>query len=101
MTGPATSREQIVDRISGARDHLTRLGVASLALFGSAARGELRADSDIDVLVEFARPTTFDRYMDVKLVLEERLGRRVDLVTRRALKPRLYENIANELVRVA
>lgn len=101
MRAPAEDREQIMKRISDCRDHLARLGVTSLALFGSAARGDLTADSDVDILVEFARPATFDRYIDLKMILEERLGRPVDLVTRGALKPRLHERIANELVSVA
>jgi uncharacterized protein len=42
---------------------LNRFGVKSLAIFGSVARNEAKPESDIDILVEFAEPPTFDRYM--------------------------------------
>ncbi len=74
------------------------MGVASLALFGSAARSGMAMASDIDMLVEFAGPATFDGYMDLKFFLEDLLGRRVDLVTEKALKPGLRSRIAGELV---
>jgi uncharacterized protein len=67
---------------------LRRLGVRRLALFGSHLHGTARRDSDVDLLVRFERPT-FDAYMDTKLLLEEVLGRRVDLVTEPTLKPAL------------
>lgn len=77
------------------------MGVRSLAVVGSTARGESKPDSDVDVLVEFDGPTTFDRYMDVKLLLEDDLGCRVDLVTRKALHPLLKDIVDREAVRVA
>lgn len=49
-----------------------------------AARDEPGSDSDADTLVEFRGPATFDRYMDLKILLEELLGYPVDLVTRKA-----------------
>jgi len=97
----AANREQIVERISERRYDLARLEVAALALFGSAARGDLGPESDVDVLVQFEHRASFDRYMDLKLFLEDLLDRRVDLVTRGALKPRLHARIADELVHVA
>jgi predicted nucleotidyltransferase len=71
------------------------LGVRSLALFGSAARGAAREDSDLDFVVEFDAKT-FDAYMDLKALLEQLLGRRVDLVLRDALKPRLRESVLSQ-----
>ncbi len=70
-----------------------RFGVKRLALFGSAARGELRDDSDVDVLVEFDGPATFDGYFRLKDYLEALLGRTVDLVTKR--------QVEKDLIRVA
>jgi uncharacterized protein len=78
-----------------------RFGVRQLALFGSAARDDLRVDSDIDVLVEFDGPATFDRYFDLKAYLEQLLGRPVDLVTDRGLKPRARRHVEKDLIRVA
>jgi predicted nucleotidyltransferase len=96
-----------VDRdttVSILRQHLEdirRLGVASLALFGSVARGEAGVQSDVDVLVEFAERPTFDGYMDLKFFLEDLLGRPVDVVTMDSLKPRLKAAVEREAVRVA
>ncbi len=77
-----------------------RYGARRLAVFGSAARGRLGPDSDIDVLVDFAKPS-FDDYMDLKFALEDLTGRTVDLVTVTALKPRLRDRILSEARDVA
>lgn len=83
------------------RARLEALGVASLDLFGSVARGEAHQGSDVDLLVRFDGPTTFDRYMDVKLLLEDALGCRVDLVTERGLRDEVRPRVERELQRVA
>jgi hypothetical protein len=70
-------------------------------LFGSTARDEAGADSDVDLLVEFDGAPTFDGFMDVKLHLEEALGCRVDLATRKALRERLRATIEREAILVA
>jgi predicted nucleotidyltransferase len=78
----------------------SRFGVKSLGLFGSIARGEASPGSDVDILVDFDAPS-FDHYMDLKFYLEERLGRRVDLVLKGSLKPALRERILREVRDVA
>ncbi len=78
----------------------TRFGVTGLALFGSAARGEARADSDIDLLVSFDGPATSDRYFGVQSFLEDLLGRPVDLVTDKALRPELWPFVEKEALHV-
>jgi predicted nucleotidyltransferase len=78
-----------------------RFGVRELAVFGSVARGEAREASDIDIIVDFEGPSTFDGYMGLKLFLEDSLGLNVDLVTRAAIKPRLRARIESESRRVA
>jgi predicted nucleotidyltransferase len=50
-----------------------RIGGKSLALFGSAARGELRPDSDIDLLADLEPPYTYDRYFRVKFFIDDLL----------------------------
>ena len=101
MAEPARSREEIHQRLTPLRPELTRLGVRSLALFGSAARDTLRPDSDLDILVELDGAARFDPFMDLKLLLEETLGRPVDLVTTGAMKPALRARIEPDLLRVA
>ena len=71
-----------------------------LALFGSHARGDARAESDIDFLIEMDRPS-FDDYMSVKELLESLFSRPVNLVMKSGLKPRLRERILSEAVRAA
>ena len=94
-------RDEILKTLRVHKDELRqRFGVKSLAVFGSVARGEARPDSDVDILVEFEGRATFDRYMGLKFFLEDLLGRRVDLVTRKALKPRMRPYVEREAIYV-
>lgn len=93
------TRQDVLDSLAAQRERLKVLGVRRLSLFGSAARDQLTDQSDLDVLVELA-PKTFDRYMDVKFLLEDSLGRRVDLVLPETLKPRLRAAILRDRIDV-
>jgi predicted nucleotidyltransferase len=90
------NRFEILQTLAERRDDLARMGVKSLAVFGSVTRDEARPDSDVDVLVEFQAPATFNGYMDLKFFLEDLLGRLVDLVTRKSIRPRLKARIESE-----
>ena len=80
-------------------DIRNRFRVKRIGIFGSFARGEAKADSDIDVLVEFETGhKTFDNFMDLMFYLEAVFGRKIDLVTREALKPRIKDNILRDTV---
>jgi hypothetical protein len=95
------SKNEILEILRKHRDELRkRFGVKSLAVFGSVARGEAGPESDVDILAEFEGRATFDRYMGLKFFLEDLLGRRVDLVTRKALKPRLRPFVEREAIYV-
>jgi len=95
------SKNEILEILRKHRDELRkRFGVKSPAVFGSVARGEAGPESDVDILVEFEGRATFDRYMGLKFFLEDLLGRRVDLVTRKALKPRLRPFVEREAIYV-
>jgi predicted nucleotidyltransferase len=87
--------------LSAARAELGEFGVCSLDLFGSGARNEARADSDVDLLVDFERPIGLFHFFRVQRRLEELLGARVDLVMRDAVKPQLRERIFAEAIRAA
>jgi len=95
------TRRTIISRIRKNRAQLDKLGVRSLSIFGSVARGEEHPDSDVDILVEFNGRATFDRYMDTKFYLEELLGCKVDLVTPKGIKPRMKPYIMQDLIHVA
>ncbi len=73
--------------------------VRRMALFGSAARGEATEASDIDILVE-VDPSIGLGFVTLAERLEQSLGRKVDLVSRRAIKPALWKQIEPELLDV-
>lgn len=96
------NRQQVLAALAARTPEIAaRFGVKRLALFGSAARDELRDDSDVDILVEFEGSATFRGFFDLKDFLESLLGRSVDLVTEAGLKPRARRHVERELVRVA
>jgi predicted nucleotidyltransferase len=78
-----------------------RFGVERLALFGSTARGEAHAASDIDLLVRFQSPPGYDGYFALKCYLEELLGAPVDLVMEGALRPWARSQVEQEAIYVA
>jgi predicted nucleotidyltransferase len=98
LPSPSTSVFDVLT--SHATELRTRFGLKKLGVFGSCARGEERASSDADVLVEFL-DVNFDLYMDLKFFLEELLGRSVDLVMESALKPAIRESILRDVRYVA
>lgn len=79
---------------------LSQRGVKDIAVFGSVARGTAALNSDVDILVEFNRPIGLFEFVRLKMLLEEWLGRRVDLVTPDALHPALRERILSEAIYV-
>lgn len=96
---PATplTRKEAIRRLQAAEPEIRALGVDRLALFGSVLRNEARADSDVDLLVGFAPGRkSFDRFLALSDLLEERLGCRVEVVTAEALSPFLGPRILAE-----
>lgn len=85
--------------ISKARKVLMQYPVKRAALFGSAARGELTARSDVDMLVEFLPQTRGLDFFGLRVDLEEALGCPVDLITWSALsksKPGFRKSVESE-----
>lgn len=78
-----------VQSLRTAEPELRRRGVAHLSLFGSLVRGEAREDSDIDIAVEIEAGRSFSliRMEDTRLLLEDILGRRVDLGEVESFRP--------------
>ena len=72
--------------------------VKEIGIFGSFVKGKQKAKSDIDILVTFEKGhKDFFNYMRLKYCLEDLLGRKVDLVIKEAVKPRLKQTIFNEV----
>ena len=95
------NRQQTLELLARSKPHLqARFGVTRLALFGSVARDGAGADSDVDVLVAFDGPATSSRYFGVQFYLEDLLGRSVDLVTEKALRPELRPFVERDLAHV-
>lgn len=75
-----------------------KYNVKSIGIFGSAANDTLSKDSDIDILVEFSEVPDIFEFLRLEEFLANLLGARVDLVTKKALKPLIKETILNETV---
>ena|SRR3990167_5011849 len=74
-------------------------GVSQIGIFGSAARGEMGPESDIDVMVDFHpdRVPGLFKFVGLQLHLEKLLDRKVDLVAAGAEKPRIRQSIHKDL----
>jgi predicted nucleotidyltransferase len=80
----------VIERICARND------VALLRVFGSAARGEDTAESDLDLLVEFTEPKSLLDLVGIEQEFEDALGRKVDLVTPGSLSPYLRDQVLGE-----
>ncbi|WP_420264508.1 nucleotidyltransferase family protein [Candidatus Magnetominusculus dajiuhuensis] len=74
--------------------------VKNIGVFGSFAKGKDTEESDVDVLVEFTEPVDIFEFIDLKEFLEALLGKTVDLVSIKALKPFLRNRILSEVIYV-
>ncbi|MFQ6107204.1 MAG: nucleotidyltransferase family protein [Thermoplasmata archaeon] len=74
-----------------------RFKVERIGVFGSFVKGEEKEGSDVDMLVEFREPISLIEFVALERYLSELIGRRVDLVTKSALKPRIGSRILKEV----
>jgi predicted nucleotidyltransferase len=88
--------------IQGKREEILRIaakhGAYHVRIFGSVARGEARADSDVDLLVELSPGRSLLDHAALHIELEELLGRKVDVVTERGLKTSVRDRVLREAV---
>ena len=75
-----------------------RFRVGEIGVFGSYVRNEQKNKSDVDILVEFEKVPGLFEFMDLEEYLAKLLKTKVDLVTKKALKPRIGEYIMREVV---
>lgn len=74
--------------------------VKTIGVFGSFSRGKVEKRSDVDILVEFSQPLGFFRFIELENFLGRLIGRKVDLVTKKALKPAIKDEILREVLYV-
>lgn len=87
---------QIFDILKAHKDDLKALGAQKIALFGSVVRQQETSESDVDVLVDFDPKKGLFVFVELKLYLEDLLGKKVDLVTKNGLHPALKDKILKE-----
>ncbi len=100
QTTTALHREEILTILAAHQEELKKLGVKSLALFGSVVRNETRPDGDVDLLIEFEEgqePQGLE-YFGFNQHFEKLLGREVDLANPYRLKPRIRDRILDQAI---
>jgi len=94
------TRENALNTLHSNLESIRRFGVERIGLFGSLARSEADAESDIDVLVRFTKGNkTFDNYMELRFYLEALFdGHSIDLVVEETVKPRIKASVFKDAV---
>ncbi len=96
-----SKKEEILKILKELKPELkAKFKVKEIGLFGSFVREEPSRTSDIDILVEFAAPIGLFKFLELEEYLEARLGRKVDLVSKKALKPRIGGYILQEVLMI-
>ena len=92
---------EIQNTIAAEKDEIRRRYRAEIkGIFGSYARGDFHADSDLDLLVDFDEGANLFDLVGLQQFLEEKLGCKVDLVSRRSLRAELCTSVLNEMIRL-
>ena len=74
--------------------------VKEIGIFGSFVRGEQKDTSDLDLLIDFEEPIGLIRYVGLQNYLSDKIGERVDLITKSGIKPRIRGQILKEVIYV-
>ena len=103
MITSVSDKQSLLTLLKENGTHIRGLGISKLGVFGSFARnGDIHKDSDIDFLVDFKRgQKTFHNLVELGNFLENLLGRKVELVTRKSLKPPIGPDILKTVENVS
>ena len=98
MPAKVERKDQIIQCLLSSKEQIKALGVQRIGLFGSFVTGKQTPESDVDIFVEFSPSQhSFDNFMDLSFLLEDLLGRTVELVTPEALSPYIGPRILKEV----
>ena len=92
-------RQEVLARLRSLKEELAdRYDVREIGIFGSVARGENDAKSDIDLLVEFGPHADLITYIGLWQFLEESFGEKIDLVSKGGLRRELWDTVMRDVV---
>src|SRR5271154_2112270 len=101
MNQAISNKEGLLSLLASHRKNIKEFGVKQLGLFGSFARNEQLAESDIDFLVDFEpEQYKYRNFINLVYYLEDLLGRKVEVITRNGLSPYLAPHILKEVENV-
>ncbi len=93
--------DEIKELIQSHRDELRQqYGLKEIGVFASYVKEAQREDSDLDILVEFEKPVGFVKFLQLENRLSDLLGVKVEIVTKKALKPFIGKRILQEVIYV-
>jgi len=93
------NKDKVIGKISSQKAFLAdKYSVKEIGIFGSVARGEQKAGSDVDVLVDFTEPIGLFDFVRLEGYLSSLLEAKVDLVTKAGLKPAIRDEILNQAI---
>ena len=91
------TKDEILSKLRELKPTLNKeFAVKEIGLFGSFSDGSYTSESDIDLLVEFEKPIGW-KFFSLEIYLEKKFGRKIDLVTKNALKDRIKESILKDI----
>ena len=77
-----------------------KYNIKEIGIFGSYVRNEQTDSSDADILVEFSKPIGFFKFLDLEEYIEKLTGTKIDLVSKKALKPYIGKHILDEVIMI-
>jgi len=91
------TKGEILSKLNELKPELYKsYSVKEIGIFGSFVSGEANNESDIDIIVEFEKPIGW-KFFTLEIFLEKQFGRKIDLVTKNALKDEIKESILNQV----